>query len=138
MAIINTTEVALSLPLSLDSSGNLVTVTSQEKIWADRVRIALGTRFGERVMRPTYGSEIGASLFNTVAASSDIISKEVFRVFHEQFTLLTLINVTPEFNEETNNLTITISYELPNKTEITTEVGIVTISDMNVPFEERP
>jgi phage baseplate assembly protein W len=136
MADINTTEVALKLPLSLDLAGNLVLANTQEQIWADRVRIALGTRIGERVMRPTYGTQIGESLFDTVSATTDIVKKEVGRVFHEQFPLLEVTNTDVTFNEFTNELTINIIYLLPNKQESTTQVGVVTISDTNAPFEE--
>jgi phage baseplate assembly protein W len=136
MAEITSSEVALKLPLSLDKSGNLVLATSQEEIWADRVRIALGTRLGERVMRPSYGTTIGESLFDTVTTTSEAVTKEVQRVFHEQFTLLSLKSVTPSFNELASTLTITIVYLLPNKNEVVAEVGIVTVSDTSAPFEE--
>jgi phage baseplate assembly protein W len=129
-------EVALRLPLSLDASGNLVMATTQSEIWADRIRIALGTRLGERVMRPTYGTTIGDALFDTVTATSETIIKEVRKVFHEQFTLLTLKSVSPSFNELASTLTITIVYLLPNRNEVVTEVGIVTVSDTSAPFEE--
>jgi phage baseplate assembly protein W len=136
MVEISSSEVALKLPLSLDKSGNLVLATSQEDIWADRVRIALGTRIGERVMRPGYGTTIGEALFDTVTTTSEIISKEVQRVFHEQFSLLTLQSVTPNFNELSSTLTITIVYLLPNRNEVVTQVGIVTVSETSAPFEE--
>jgi len=136
MAEINSSEVALKLPLSLDNSGNLVLATSQEEIWEDRVRIALGTRLGERVMRPTYGTTIGEALFDTVTTTSEVVSKEVNRVFHEQFPLLTLTSVAPVFNELSSTLTITIVYLLPNKSEVVAQVGIVTVSDTSAPFEE--
>jgi len=135
MSQINTSEIALKLPLSL-KNGNLVIATTQPEIWADRVRIALGTRITERVMRPTYGTKIGEALFDTVSATTDIVTKEVYRVFHEQFPLLEVTTVDSTFNEVLNTLTITIIYLLPNKEQVTTEVGVVTISDTNAPFEE--
>jgi phage baseplate assembly protein W len=130
-----TSEVALKLPLSL-SGGNLVLATTQNEIWADRVRIALGTRLGERVMRPNYGTKIGVALFDTVSVTTEIVKKEVSRVFHEQFPLLELTTIDSTFNEVTNTLTVTVVYLLPNKEEITTEVGVVTVSDTHAPFEE--
>ena len=135
MSQISTSEVALKLPLSL-SDGNLVISTTQNEIWADRVRIALGTRLGERVMRPNYGTKIGAAMFDTVSSTTDIVTKEVSRVFHEQFPLLEITTINSTFNEILNSLTITVVYLLPNKEQATTEVGIVTVSDTNAPFEE--
>lgn len=136
MAEIKTSEIALKLPFSVDESGNLNIATSQEEIWADRVRIALGTRLGERVMRPGYGTRLGASLFDTVSTTADIIIKDVTQVFHEQFGLLYLNYVNPSFNEVTNTLTVTVSYLLPNKSAVVTEVGVVTVSNTATPFEE--
>jgi phage baseplate assembly protein W len=135
MSQISTSEVALKLPLSLDS-GNLVLANTQNDIWADRVRIALGTRLGERVMRPNYGTKIGAALFDTVSSTSDVIKKEISRVFHEQFPLLELTSVDTTFDETLNSLTINVIYLLPNKDQAVTEVGIITVSDTNAPFEE--
>ena len=135
MSQISTNEIALKLPLSLDS-GNLVLAKTQNDIWADRVRIALGTRLGERVMRPNYGTKIGASLFDTVSSTSDVVKKEISRVFHEQFPLLELISVDAAFNETLNSLTINVIYLLPNKDQAVTEVGTITVSDTNAPFEE--
>jgi len=135
MSQISTTEVALKLPLSL-SNGNLVLATTQNEIWADRVRIALGTRISERVMRPNYGTKIGASLFDTISSTTDVVTKEVSRVFHEQFPLLEITSIDPIFDENVNSLTVTVVYLLPNKEQATTEVGIVTVSDTNAPFEE--
>lgn len=129
-------EIALKLPFSLDGAGNLVVSTTQNEIWADRVRIALGTRVTERVMRPNYGTKIGAALFDTASATSDIVKKEVTRVFHEQFPLLEITSIESTFNEILNTITITVIYLLPNKEQATTEVGIVTVSDTNAPFEE--
>ena len=136
MAEINTSEIALKLPLSVDKSGNFVIATTQNQIWADRVRIALGTRLGERVMRPNYGTKIGEALFDTVSATTDIVNKEIYRVFHEQFSLLEITSIDSTFNEISSILTITVIYLLPNKEQVTTEVGIVTVSDTNAPFEE--
>jgi phage baseplate assembly protein W len=136
MSQISTSEVALKLPLSLDASGNLVLATTQNQIWADRIRIALGTKLGERVMRPNYGTKIGAALFDNVTATADIVKKEVSRVFHEQFPLLEITTVDTSFNEVLNTLTITVVYLLPNKEQVTTEVGTVTVSNTNAPFEE--
>jgi phage baseplate assembly protein W len=129
-------EVALKLPLSLDESGNLRIATTQKDIWADRVRIALGTRITERVMRPDYGTTIGAALFETVSITSEAITKEIRRVFHEQFSLLTLTSVVPSYNEASSTLTITVIYLLPNKEEVVTEIGVVTVSSTASPFEE--
>ena len=136
MSQISTSEIALKLPLSIDGSGNFIIATTQNDIWADRVRIALGTRLGERVMRPNYGTKIGEALFDTISATTDVVKKEISRVFHEQFPLLEINTIDVNFNETSSILTVYVIYLLPNKEQVTTEVGIVTVSDTNAPFEE--
>jgi phage baseplate assembly protein W len=130
------TEIALKLPMSVDGNGNLFVSSLQSDIWADRVRIAIGTRVGERVMRPSYGTKTGAALFNTVTSTTEVVKKEVNRVFHELFPLLTLKSISVSFDEETNRLTVGIIYELPNKDEQAVQVGVVTVTDSNVSYEE--
>ena len=129
-------EVALRLPLTLDSLGNLLTTTNESQIWADRVKIALGTRLGERVMRPGYGSKIGNSLFSTVSSMEETVRREVSKIFSEQFPLLEIGDTVFTFNEATGRLNVDISYTLPNRKESRTTVGIMTISDSNPPYEE--
>ena len=129
-------EVALVLPFSVDGNGNIITTTNQSQIWSNRVKAVIGTRVSERVMRPEYGSKIGAALFNTVGSMSDIVTREVNRVFHEYLPLLTLSGVAVTHNENTNELLIDISYQLPNTSTTTTQVGVVVVSTTNTPYEE--
>jgi phage baseplate assembly protein W len=129
-------EVALSLPMSLDSGGNLLAAKTEDSIWSDRVKIALGTRLGERVMRPEYGSTIGNNIFSTVSSMEETIDREVQRVFNELFPLLELNNVSFSFDNLTGRLSVSLVYALPNKQEVTTSVGDITISNINPPYEE--
>ncbi|CAB4128655.1 hypothetical protein UFOVP223_107 [uncultured Caudovirales phage] len=130
------TEVALVIPFTLDAMGNIVTTTQQELIWSNRVRSAIGTRLTERVMRPSYGTTIGKSLFNTGSFMEAAIGTEVSRVFHEYLPLLTLSSVSNTYDEVSGILTSEISYQLPNKKEVTTEIGTVVVSTTNPPYEE--
>lgn len=129
-------EVALSLPMSLDSGGNLLVAKTEDSIWSDRVKIALGTRLGERVMRPEYGSTIGNSLFSTVSSMEETVDREVQRVFNELFPLLELSDVSFSFDTLTGRLSVSVLYTLPNRQEVTTSVGDITISNINPPYEE--
>lgn len=129
-------EVALRLPMSLDSTGNLLTTNLEDQIWADRVKMALGTRLGERVMRPGYGSKIGNSLFSTVSSMQETVRREVTKIFSELFPLLEIGDMNFTFNELTGRLNISVSYTLPNKKESRAVVGVMTISDSTPPYEE--
>jgi len=130
------TEIALAVPFALDGKGNILVNNNQSQIWSNRVRALIATRVGERVMRPEYGSKIGESLFNTIGSMSDIVTREVNRVFNEYLPLLTLSNVAVSHNVLTNELLVDISYQLPNTTTTTTQVGILVVSNTNPIYEE--
>lgn len=130
-------EVALQFPFSLDANtGTILSVSSQETIWNNRVRMALETTVGERVMRPTYGVEIARSVFNTISGMEDTIRREVSKLFVEQFPLLQLISVTTTHDINQNKLSAEVKYLLPNKIEQTTMAGVMVVSDANPPYEE--
>lgn len=136
MTVTLNTEIALAVPFALDGKGNILVNNNQPQIWSNRVRALIATRVGERVMRPEYGSKIGESLFNTIGSMSDIVTREVNRVFNEYLPLLTLANVAVSHNVLTNELLVDISYQLPNTTTTTTQVGILVVSNTNPIYEE--
>jgi phage baseplate assembly protein W len=136
MAVNLNTEVALVLPFMVDGNGNIITTNNQNQIWSNRVKTLIGTRLGERVMRPEYGAKIGESLFNTVGSMSDIVTREVNRVFQEYLPLLTVSDISIDHNTNTNELRIDISYQLPNTSTTTTQVGVMVVSNINPPYEE--
>ena len=129
-------EVALNIPFSLDKFGNISTTTDERIIWSNRVRSAVGTTVGERVMRPEYGTLIANTLFDTGSIMESRIKSEIERVFHDSLPLLVLNDISLNFSSVTNTLTVTVLYELPNKTEATVEVGVVVVSTSNAPYEE--
>jgi phage baseplate assembly protein W len=130
-------EVALKFPFTLDvSTGNILSANTQEAIWADRVRLAIETLVGERVMRPSYGTEIPSAVMNTVTAMENSIYKGVRKIFVDQFPLLELVSVSSSHDAETNTITAEINYKLPNKKETSTKAGVIVVSDSNPLYEE--
>lgn len=131
------TEEALLLPFSLNpQTGKIETTFDQNVIWSNRVRIAVETSVGERVMRPTYGTKIPDSLFNSVSGFEEVVNREVNKVFVDQLPLLTLVDVKTVHDRKLNKLSIDITYQLPNKNELTTKAGVMVVSDINPPYEE--
>ena len=133
-------ESALRLPLSLDNYGNIVMTSNQNKIWADRVRSAIGTIRGERVMLPAYGSKISDSLFAGQTETEQVIKREISSVFNLYLPLLTLDEVEVISTNDVGSdgtMTANITYTLPNLTQVTTAVGIVTINGNYPPYEEN-
>lgn len=86
-----TTETAVSMPFKLDAYGRFTSTTDQSKIWADRVRMVIGTNLKERVMRPDFGSLVPASFMETQEMASSLITSEVQKAFSTQ--LLSLIHI---------------------------------------------
>ena len=72
---------AFQFPFSLDRSGGLATTTSYDQVVRGQVIDALMTNQGERVMRPRYGCDLQAMLFDPEDelvrqdASSRVMSK---------------------------------------------------------------
>jgi phage baseplate assembly protein W len=129
-------ETALAFPFSIDDYGNVVYTTNQYEIWAGRVKSVVGTVLGERVMRPTYGTDMKRVFFNTRDSAEETIRKEISRVFATYLPLLTLGNVVIDFSEFKGKAEVTITYTLPNLTEVQTSVGIVTIDGTRPAYEE--
>lgn len=136
MAITPVNEYAIALPFSFDAFGGVASATNQEKIWADRLRSAIGTTVGERIMRSKYGTEIPRNSFETVTEMEGVIVSEIERVFTDQFPLLTLTEVTPTFDPKTSTINVTVLYNLPNRDQASVSVGLVQISPDEPIIEE--
>jgi phage baseplate assembly protein W len=129
-------EIALTIPFSVDKFGNLSVTADERVIWSNKVRMAIGTTINERVMRPEYGTSIAIALFDTGSFMENTVKSEIERTFHDSLPLLTLTDISLDFTSLSNTLTVKVVYELPNKKEATTEVGIVVVSTNNSPYEE--
>lgn len=60
---------ALKVPFEFDPSGRTAKVEGEYPVLATYLRTLLLTRIGERVMRPTYGSEVASALFEPMGPS---------------------------------------------------------------------
>ena len=136
MTDLNAFEYAISLPFTIDGYGNILKTSSQVEIWEDRVKSAIGTAFGERVMRSNYGTKIPEIFFDTQDTLTAGIKKEVAAVFASYLPILTLIDVLVRYNELEGTTTADVFYSLPNQTTTTTSVNIVTINKSIPPYEE--
>lgn len=127
MVDIKVSEIAISLPFSVSEFGTISTTTSQEKIWADRVKAAVGTAVNERVMKPDYGTEIPAATFNTLEAASETVKQQVELAFFRDLRLLRLVSVNITLDNSTGTLEAEITYALPNRTTEVVLLGFATL-----------
>jgi phage baseplate assembly protein W len=137
MTDLNANEYAISLPFTIDGYGNILKTSNQVEIWEARVKSAIGTAFGERVMRSNYGTKIPEIFFDTQDTLETGIKKEVTSVFANYLPILTLVDVSVVYDELQGQTTADITYSLPNQTTTTTAVSIVTINKTIPPYEEN-
>jgi len=130
-------ELAISLPFSFSAYGKVGDTTSTEKIWADKVRSAVGTLINERPMRPRFGSKIPYHMFDNIEETSNKLKSEIVGVFNTLLPQLTLINVVISVNDVDNILSASITYSLPNQATVaSTNIGLATLSGNNPINEE--
>ena len=101
---------AISLPFSFDQSGSIAYTKDEKKIWQDRVVLVLMTRLGERLMRPTFGSEIGDSLFESEESATTLIKKSVSVAFSRWLKQLELISVTMDVDPIDGYIIVDVGY----------------------------
>ena len=110
--------IQIALPFSFTASGAINVTNKESKTWSDRVITAIMTKVGERVMRPKYGSNIPATVFENETEAISIIERETPGIFSRWLPDLTLLSVAArlETNELADNtLSISVEYLLPNK-----------------------
>lgn len=129
-------EYAISLPFRFDDFGAVASTTSQTKIWADRVRSAVGTTVAERVLRPEYGTEIPENLFDNVSLVAGLIEPEIAKVFDRDLPELELDEVLITIEEFVGTIYAEILYFLPNKDQTSVSIGIASINP-NSPIQEE-
>jgi hypothetical protein len=121
-------ETTISLPFKLGNTGNISRTTDPAKIWADRVRSAIGTLKKERLFLPNYGSEVPGHTMDPIRSIADLISSDVASVFARHLSVLILIDTVTTVNSEEGTLEVAVTYELPTSETSTTSIGFATIS----------
>jgi len=107
-------DYVISLPFSFDEYGRISTTDDQKLIWRDRVRLVLMTRFGERVMRPSFGSDLVNSLFETESVAIEMVKRTVTIAFNQLLNSLNLIEMNPVYDQTTGGLELSVTYSLPS------------------------
>jgi phage baseplate assembly protein W len=128
--------VAISLPFSLNRFGNVSTTSDQKKIWADRVRSAVGTALTQRVMRPTYGTAIPQLMFDSVDVVSAALESEINAVFANYLPALIFEESVIEYDDRQNVLSIDVRYRLPDGEEELVTLGVATLNGNQIIRED--
>lgn len=104
------TERAISLPFSFNAAGEVSYSTDEKKIIQDRIVLAVMTRLGERVMRPSFGSSVHDALFDNMDVAREIVSQSVAACFAKWFPDLELEDVAASIDDNEGGIVFAIKY----------------------------
>lgn len=118
------TQRAIALPFSFNSAGEVSYTTDEKKIIQDRLVLAIMSRPGERVMRPSFGSAIYETMFEDENTAIAIATEAVAACFTEFFPSLEFIEVLPNLDGE-GTLELEVMYRKSQQT-LTESLSITT------------
>jgi phage baseplate assembly protein W len=130
------TEIAVALPFTINEFGSVAFTASQEKIWADRVRVAVGTGVNERFMRPNYGVDVRAAVMSSTEEAEEVLKREVELAFTRDLSLLKLQSVVTNFDVKTDSVSAEVTYLLPNRETDVVVIGFASLSGASPLTEE--
>ena len=104
----------VSLPFKFNEFGQVSTTTDSKKMWRDRVLLVLLSRFGERLMIPSFGSDIASTVFESADMATEIATKTISIAFNKWLTSLELKGINPLYDYTTGTLEVRVSYSLPS------------------------
>jgi hypothetical protein len=108
-------ERAIALPFSFNSAGELSYTNDEKKIIQDRLVLAIMSRPGERVMRPSFGSAVYETLFEDENTAIAVATEAVSACFTEFFPYLEFIEAVPNLDSG-GTLELDIKYRKSQQT----------------------
>ncbi|CAB4128084.1 baseplate wedge subunit [uncultured Caudovirales phage] len=102
-----------NLPFSINNLGQTSATNDPREYWKQRIVLVLATRFGERVMRPDFGSDLYTALFENEALAADIAQRTITIAFNTWLRELHLIEIVPSYDYTTGFMDIYVRYNLP-------------------------
>lgn len=116
---------SISLPFSINAEGGIGYTTDAAKMWQDRVTLVVMTRLNERVMRPSYGTNVGLSTFQNINDAMTLIRQSVAYGFTKWLPDLTLSAVNGYIDQVDGNLNLEVLYSI-NYSNLSQSVTIKT------------
>ena len=103
---------AIALPFSFNSSGAISYSEDPQKIWQDRVVLVVMTVFGERVMRPSFGSDAKYGSFENINDAIVMVKQTVASAFSAWLQELNFVDLTGSMDPTDQNLVLLVSYKV--------------------------
>lgn len=108
---------AISLPFRIDGYGRVAATSNELSMWADRVRTVITTYTGERLLRPTYGTEMPEDLFLAIADTPESVFADLSNAFSKFLPDLDLVDIAViEEDEENGSVSLEIIYQVSSVT----------------------
>lgn len=104
--------LAITLPFTIGPNG-IDKTQDYSKIWKDRVYGVVLTSFNERVMSPTFGTQVKSSLFENIDDAMAAIRQSIQIGFSKWLSTLTLNSVIGSLDSDEGNLNIEVLYSIP-------------------------
>jgi phage baseplate assembly protein W len=106
---------AITLPFAFDSFGSVAYTADEKKIWQDRVVLVVMTSLNERIMRPTFGTTVNATIFENVNDAVSLIQQSVGGAFSKFLPSLSLQKVNGSTDPADGNIVIEVFYRYNDK-----------------------
>jgi phage baseplate assembly protein W len=132
---------AIALPFAFNTSGYVNTTTDEKKIWQDRVLLAIMSAKLERVMRPSYGTDIKTLSLENINSIASAVEEQIHIAFGTWLKTLTLVSVNSYLDTTYGYLSVEVNYKLSNtsntetmlvKTGIFNRSGDLIVEEPNV------
>lgn len=119
---------SISFPFTLDPFGKTTSTTDQRKIYQDRVLTLLSTAVGERPMRPTYGTNIAAAMFENQGKVEEAINQAIRTAISTWIPELTVKNIKFVGFLDTGAVSVELNVSLPDFQEDEIKVVSTTLN----------
>lgn len=128
----------IALPFKFNEFGRVDIASSEDRYWKNQILLTLMTKFGERIMRPSFGSNVGDTLFEADELAIETATQAINIAFNTWLPRLVLREVIPVFDYETGYLEISVAYELPSGKSDTITLNTAILNRTGDILEEIP
>lgn len=104
----------VSLNPGVRVAGPVASTTDLKTIYKQRVFLVLMTKYGERVMRPDFGSDLHKIVFETEDVALEIADSTIKAAFSKWLPELNLLEIAPKYDKLTGVFAFTVNYALPS------------------------
>lgn len=107
------TDREISLPFRVDASGRIATVSDPDEIARQHIRCYVQTEQGERVMRPSWGSPMSRSVFESLdQLTASLVHQRILDSVGRDLQTAQVMSVSTPLSTEDATLQVVVEYAL--------------------------